>query len=392
MAMNSKVMLGLAAVVAVAAGVAAYMYFGTSKPVVLRDVEDYVFVQSTKAPEMTLIDVVEDVVAARLTLAAIPDELLVAREPKRVIYSNRESKTIHIYDIATQADEAVLTLPFSPDNVVMSPDSYVLAVSGDETGQVAVIDLTDNSIKFVLEQTFYKPNAIVFSDDSVFLFISDSLKGQVLTVDTGSGAVLDPIQLSLHMDAEHDPDGSELSALTRTPNGLYGLVTLNTDGFVSVINMRNWSETKVMRVGKGASRAYGTADGVFMMVGNDDDRSVSIISSENWQNEATLPGVAGVTSISTGFFERLAYVVSNAQNKVAIIDLEKMETVKFIDLPGGPGEAVSDADGKKMYVALRDTNELAVIDVYNQKIHKIIKNVGTAPWGIAMAVTNNYCH
>jgi YVTN family beta-propeller protein len=268
----------------------------------------------------------------------------------------------------------------------------VLAATNNDSGQVAVIDLTDNSLKFVLEQTFYKPSAVVFSDDSVFVFITDSLNGQINTIDTGSGAVLDPIQISLHMDEVHDPDGNELSALTRTPNGLYGLISFSTDGLVSVVNMRNWAETKVMRVGKGATRAYGTADGVFMMVGNDVDRTVSIISSENWQNEATLPGVGGVTSISTGFFERLAYVVSNTENKVAVIDLEKMETVTFLDLPGGPGEAVSDADGKKMYVALRDTNELAVIDVYNQKVHKIIKNVGDGPWGIAMAATNNYCH
>jgi YVTN family beta-propeller protein len=190
----------------------------------------------------------------------------------------------------------------------------------------------------------------------------------------------------------HDPEGDELSALTRTPNGLFGLVTLNADGFVSVINMRQWAENKVLRVGKGASRAYGTADGIYMMVGNDIDRTVTVLSTEPWESVATLPGVSGVTSISTGFFERLAYVVSNAENKVAVVDLEKMETAKFLDLPGGPGEGVADADGKKLYVTLHDTGDVAVIDIYNQKVHKIIKNVTDAPWSVAMATTNNYCH
>ena len=390
--MNSKVVLGLAAVVVAAAVATGYYFFAAPKAVTLGDIEKYAFVQSTTKPEIALIDLVDDVLVTRLQLSAVPDELLVAKEAKRVIYSNRANKTVYIYDIATQADEAAITLPFSPDSLVISPDSFTLAATNTETGQFAAIDVDAQQVKFVLEQTFYRPSKVVFSDDSVFVFISDALLGQVNTIDTLSGAVLDPIQLSVHMDEVHDPEGDELSALTRTPNGLFGLVTLNADGFVSVINMRQWAENKVLRVGKGASRAYGTADGIYMMVGNDIDRTVTVLSTEPWESVATLPGVSGVTSISTGFFERLAYVVSNAENKIAVVDLEKMETAKFLDLPGGPGEGVADADGKKLYVTLHDTGDVAVIDIYNQKVHKIIKNVTDAPWSVAMATTNNYCH
>ena len=390
--MNGKVVAGLAAVVVVAAAAAGYFYFAAPKKAVLGDINGYVFVQSTTKPEIAVIDVVEDELVTRLQLSVVPDILLVAKEPKRVIYSNRASKTVHIYNIATQADEAVITLPFSPDTLVMAPDSFTLASTNNETGQVAVIDIEGQKLKFVLEQTFYKPSKVVFSDDSVFLFISDALNGKVNSIDTLSGAVLDPIQLSLHMDAVHDPEGDELSALTRTPSGIFGLVTLNVDGFVSVINMRQWQENMVLRVGKGASRAYGTADGIFMMVGNDTDRTVTVLSTDPWAPVATLPGVSGVTSISTGFFEKLAYVVSNPENKVAVIDLEKLETVKFLDLPGGPGVGIADADGKKLYIPLHDSGGVAVIDIYNQTVHKIIKNVTEAPWGVAMAATNNYCH
>lgn len=390
--MNGKVLAALAAVVVVAAGAAGYFFFGMEKKVTLGDIEEYVFVQSTTTPEIAVIDVANEVLVTKLQLAAVPDELVVAKEPKRVIYSNRASKTVHIYDIATQADDAVITLPFSPDNMVMSPDTFMLAVTNTETGQFAAIDIEERVLKFVLEETFYKPSKVVFSSDSVFVFISDALSGKVMTIDTGSGSVLDPIQLSLHVNVVDDPEGDELSALTRTPSGLYGLVTQNTDGFVSVINMRSWAENMVLRVGKGASRAYGTADGIYMMVGNDIDKTVTVLNTEPWEVSATLPGVSGVTSISTGFFEKLAYVVSNPENRVAIINLETLASDGYIDLPGGPGVGIADADGKKLYVPLHDSNSLAVIDIYNKRVHKIIKNVTEAPWGVAMAQTNNYCH
>ena len=390
--MNGKVLAALAAVVVVAAGAAGYFFFGMEKKVTLGDIEEYVFVQSTTTPELAVIDVANEVLVTKLRLAAVPDVLVVAKEPKRVIYSNRASKTIHIYDIATQADDAVITLPFAPDNMVMSPDTFMLAVTNTETGQFAAIDIEARALKFVLEETFYKPSKVVFSSDSVFVFVSDALQGKVVTIDTGSGAVLDPIQTSLHVNVVDDPDGNELSALTRTPSGLFGLVTQNTDGFVSVINMRSWAENMVLRVGAGASRAYGTADGIYMMVGNDLDKTVTVLNTEPWEVAATLPGVSGVTSISTGFFEKLAYVVSNPENRVAIINLETLANDGYIDLPGGPGVGIADADGKKLYVPLHDSNSLAVIDIYNKRVHKIIKNVTEAPWGVAMAQTNNYCH
>ncbi|PKP68353.1 MAG: hypothetical protein CVT82_15580 [Alphaproteobacteria bacterium HGW-Alphaproteobacteria-4] len=390
--MNGKVLAGIVVVALAAAAAAGYYYFATPKAVVLGDIKQYVFVQSTTKPEIAVIDVTKDELVTRLQLSLVPDDLLVAKEPKRVIYSNRASKTVHIYDIATQADEAVLTLPFSPDTLALSPDSLFLVATDSTTGQLGIINLDNNTIARVLEQTFTRPSAVAFSADSMQVHLTDSVKGQIVTVDLLSGYVLDPIQMSLALDPAQTPKGDEMSALTRTPNSLFGLVTQKAEGHVSVVNMRQWAEEYRLQVGKGASRAYVTADGVYMMVGNDLDRTVTVLSTEPWEVVATLPGVGGVTSISTGFFEQLAFIVSNTENKVAVIDLEKMETVAFLDLPGGPAEGIADVDGKKLYVPLHDSGGLAVIDIYNKTVHKIIENVTDAPWGVAMAATNNYCH
>jgi YVTN family beta-propeller protein len=50
------------------------------------------------------------------------------------------------------------------------------------------------------------------------------------------------------------------------------------------------------------------------------------------------------------------------------------------------------ADGAKLYVALAGSNSVAVIDTRNRALNTVIRDVGSAPVGITMTNTNNYCH
>jgi DNA-binding beta-propeller fold protein YncE len=85
-------------------------------------------------------------------------------------------------------------------------------------------------------------------------------------------------------------------------------------------------------------------------------------------------------------------VVSASEHKAVIVDLTDMQPAGEVAFNGTPGPAVVTADGLKMYVALTDTNGLAVVDVQHGKVLKTLANVGQAPSGVTMALTNNYCH
>lgn len=370
-------------------------YFGITnlgeRPATYGALSRYVFVQSLAAPEITVVDTSNDTVAGTITLPVHPDQVVVAKDIDRIIYSNREAHTLSVYDLATQTIEATITLPFMPENIVLSPDGQLIAATNREAGKVAIVRLTDNTLRAVVEG-FDRPGNVAFANDSGGVFVSESATGQIGVIDALSGFKLDPIKTSQGTAAEIDPQGTALSAVTRTPNGLYGLVGDRISGKLSVINFNNWLEINTLAVGAGASRPYGTADGRFMMIASNADRTVTILSTENFEVEATLAGLSDVTSIATGYFETLAYVVGSADKKAVIIDLEKMITVGEINFGGTPGPAIVDAEGKRMYVALTDTNELLVIDVFAKAIIKRISNVGNQPMGINLAATNNYCH
>jgi YVTN family beta-propeller protein len=129
-----------------------------------------------------------------------------------------------------------------------------------------------------------------------------------------------------------------------------------------------------------------------MMVANNRDRTISIIDTGALEVVATLPGAADVTAINTGWFESVAFVISRSENKAVVLDLMKLKKVGEIPLLSEPGPGVVTPDGKKLYVALRGSNRVAVIDTRERKVTSMISGVGHEPSDATMARSNNYCH
>lgn len=139
-------------------------------------------------------------------------------------------------------------------------------------------------------------------------------------------------------------------------------------------------------------RAYSTADGRYMLVPNNGDRTVSVISTDSLEVVATLPGAEDMTGVNSGWFEATAFVISRGENKVVVLDLVELKKVGEIALPGTPETGVTTPDGRTLYVALSDSNQVAVIDIRTRQLVKTIDDVGDEPWGATMAGALNYCH
>jgi YVTN family beta-propeller protein len=129
-----------------------------------------------------------------------------------------------------------------------------------------------------------------------------------------------------------------------------------------------------------------------MLVPNNGDRSISVISTESLEVVATLPGAEDMTGINSAWLDTTAFVVSRGENKALVIDLTTMQPAGEIALPGTPETAVTTPDGTKVYVALSESNQVAVIDAATRRVIKLIDGVGEEPWGVTMVGAINYCH
>ena len=383
--MRNRLILAAAVIAALAAGVGYWFWPSTSAPVVYGNLHGYAFLPAGDAPEMAVLSAVDDTYVGKVALPFVPDSVLVAPQVLRIVLISEATRTIAFYDLQRQAVDGTLTLDFVPANPVLSPDGLQLAVADMQAGVVGFVDLVAGVLR-ARTNGLSQPEHMAFDGDSTLVFVPDNAAHEIVVIDSGDGNRWDPIPL---------PTGSapaDLSALTRTPDGRFGLVSDTGSGRVHVIGFYAWAVIRTLEVGAGPGRAYGTADGQFMLVASEGDASVTVIDTDAFDIVARLPGMRGVTSIATGFFENLAYVISETEEAAVVIDLARLAVVGRLELPGRPGIAVADIDGKKIYVPLTGSGKLALIDVHKIEVAKIFPKLVQAPHVALLAATNNYCH
>ncbi|MBI2985855.1 MAG: YncE family protein [Deltaproteobacteria bacterium] len=359
----------------------------------LEDINLYVFVPSRATPEVAVIDTRSDRVVTVLKLGHTPDQVLVSEAAHRLIASHVGNKSISIVNPDTGETEKVIMLAIRPERMVLSPEGWLVAARDMTAGSVSVLSLQRQS-QLAQVDGFKEPYGLTFSNDS--LYIADRGTGKVSTIALAQGkvigeiAVADPAQAATKGDQANRSYG--ISELTHTPNGRLGFCALRGGRDLAVIDLTEERKTKTLAVGRDPSRPWGTADGRLMMVANNRDRTISVIDTGALEVVATLPGAADITAINTGWFESVAFIISRSENKAVVLDLMKLKKVGEIPLLSGPGPGVVTPDGKKLYVALRGSNRVAVIDTRERKLTSMISGVGHEPSDATMARSNNYCH
>jgi WD40 repeat protein len=284
-------------------------------------------------------------------------------------------------------------LTTAPDLIVLSPDGYLVAAADGGAGAVSVVSLQKRQALLRLSD-FGDPRNLTFSLDGSQLYITDRKVPELAVVDIVQQSVIARTALTGGATSDRvrgGKDGPGVSALTRTPDGRYGFVSIASLDSVIIVDLSTFKPVKQIQVGRAPLRPYGTADGRLMLVPNDGDQTVSIIDTTTLEMAATLPGARGVTAINTGWFESLAFVMSR-QNRVAVLDLMECRKLDDIELPGSPGAGVVTSNGQKLYTTLSDVNQVAVVDTQAHKLSALIEGVGSQPAGAILARSNNYCH
>ena len=121
--------------------------------------------------------------------------------------------------------------------------------------------------------------------------------------------------------------------------------------------------------------------------GDDDFGRVEMVSGTDYKILSTIKLPNGVDSAVFDPTSQYYYVASGGAESakthvVSIIDTKTFKQVGEIALPGNESEAMAiDKEGKKMYVSLRATNEVGVVDLGTRK--------GVARWPIPGASTAN---
>ena len=347
--------------------------------------DNFIFVANRTTADIAVIDIRKDEVVSRIVADGIPLHLLASKERRQLITTNKASQSLSVIDFDSREIVFRLRLGFEPAFIELGPDDHLLAV-GDERGALSIVSLEERRELHRIEG-LPEPGYSMFSAKGDRLFLSHRASGEVSVIDLAEGRV--SRRISLEPVA---PETGGIAHITRTPGGRYGFALHRAGGGVSVLDLQEERAIESVALPGEHWRGFPTVDSQYVLVPNRSDDSLSVISARTRRESVRFEGIRDMTGVNTALFGSVAFAFSRADAGVTMIDLLEQRIIDRFALPSIPETAATTTDGLKVYVALVETDQVAVIDVIRGKLVKTIDDVGGAPWAVLAAGGLNYCH
>ena len=349
-------------------------------------IDGLVFVPSKQTAEVAVIDTRSDTVVRRLATGSAPLHAAVSAELRLLVTTSWRGNTVNLIDVDGVLPTERIALDLRPDGIELDPAGRVLAVSSLETDSVALVDLAARRQTASIAG-FATPHHLAFSADGRRLFVGNLGANRVTEVDVATGTVGAPDRARARRRGpgrRHQPHRP--AGRPACPGRLRQRQRARADRSCG----GRGAGPRVL-VGELPWHAFATMDGSRLLVPNNGEGTVSVLDGASLTEIARVPAGADITGVNTAWFESVAFVLSRGDRKATAIELEHGQALGEITLPGAPEAGVTTADGTRLYVALGDVGGVAVIDVRERRLLKVIDGVARRPWGVQMAGALNYC-
>ena len=280
-----------------------------------------------------------------------------------------------------------------------SAQTRLYVVNGDGS-RITIIDLAAGKVA----------GEVAVSPGPVAVVASEG--GRRLYVSSGGGNVVDVVDRRTLKVTKSIPVGLKPAGMVLAPNGRFLFVCIRGGASVEVIDTASLMRTKSIPVGVAPGNIYVTPDGTRLIVTSEGDKKLVVINVRSQVPEfeipaggvplglafesdrnlvirrlfVQVPGSFGIIDYATrktaGKFtppgarglavspdRRTAWVSHSPGDAVTVFglpDLKKLETVA-VGAGMNPGSMVFAADGKRVYVANTDSNDVSVIDTATYK-------------------------
>ena len=347
------------------------------------ELDRFVFVANRTSGKIAVIDARLDRVIERIDIEAPPHHFVLSSSHGLLIASFLEARQLVFYDLEAMRTAGVLDLDFRPDQIQLDGQGALLAAADTRAGIVALIGLEDRRLRNRLEG-LPAPGDLVFDRSGRRLFVASAQQSRVEVIDTARGALAKTIRLG--------PGDDGVSDLVRTPGGTTALALHGESGRTSVIDLDAGEQVAALYLPGPASRGFPSPDNQYFLVANERDATVSRISTWTHRESARLPATGGINGINFGMFGTLAFAIDRQRRQALALDLIKEDRAGALSLPGTPETSITAEAGTKLYIALGDSHQIAVIDIRSRRLTTLIGDVGREPWAVNRAGGLSYCH
>jgi YVTN family beta-propeller protein len=326
-----------------------------------------------------------------------PHMVMMSPDGRYVVTGGTRANKAFIIDTRTLQLIKTIPVDIAPEHLAFSPDGRWYYQGNPDGDSVSVIDM-QSLTKIKTIPGFVEPLNITFTADGSKAYVGNYGAHWVGVIDVRRHELLKKILVAeVPGVAKLDPakylgeiKGINIAALSNDGRYLYAADSdLNV---VSVIDTREDTVIKTIRVGKNPWRIYMSHDGKYGITINNDDETISIIDTRSNSVAATLEAGPDMTGVN--FAGGKAFVISSTGGFVYVYDMGSLKPAGRIRVGTNIQleTATTDAADENIYLAESTNHEVVIINARTHDIERV-RNVGLYPWGThIMDSKDNYCH
>jgi len=262
--------------------------------------------------------------------------------------------------------------------VIASPDGKVAYVpiygnsgvgkKGTDGRNIVVIDIPSRKVIGNIEFDHgVRPHCPIFDRTRGLLYVTTELDQTITIIDPKTLKIVGTI-----------PTGQpESHMLAITSDGHRGYTANVGPGTVSVLDLDKRKTLAIIPISKETQRISISPDNSMVFTSDQTKPQLAVIdaATDKVKKWVELPGTGyGTASTKDG---RWLLVAVPPANKVAVVDLKKLEVVRSIDVPAAPQEVLVRPDDKVAYVSCDKSHQVAALNLADWSVSLIDAGKGT---------------
>lgn len=301
----------------------------------------------------------------------------------KVYVSNERGNSVTVIDSTNWEVITEFAAGNRPRGIGISPDGKHLYVCASDDDSIKVFDAETYEFLWSLPSG-PDPELFVLSLSGDKIYVSNEDDNLVTVIDTKKRTVVAEIPVGV------EPEGMAVS-----PDMRFVINTSETTNMAHFISTEDYKIKHNVLVDQRPRYARFTSDGSTLFVSSEIGGTISVISmlGENGPEVETKIGfeVAGIqpewlqpVGMRVTSDNKWLFVALGPSNRVAVIDVEKREVVRYILVGQRVWQLEFTPDEKYLISTNGNSNDVTIIDVDAQEAIKSVQ-VGQQPWGVVVA-------
>ena len=295
-----------------------------------------------------------------------------------LVVVNKRASTSTIVDVGSGATLATLPTGSGPHEVVITKDGSRAIVTdyGGQSGgnSLTVIDVPGLRVEKTIELGRYsRPHGIAFLPGDSLVAVTSEDTRSVVVVRVEDGEIVRAVPT--------EAAGSHMLALVASGERVY---TGNIgDNNVSELSLAQGKHTGTFEAPTQPEAIGVTPDGSEVWVGSNDQGTVSVIDVATGNLEEALDGFGWPYRILPTPDSRLVLIPDLRRDELRIVHRSSRQVLATISIPGaGPQGITLSDDGQTAFLSLSQQGRVAIIDLERMEIVGYVE-VGDRPDGVA---------